>query len=244
MSGFAWFNYTCFSPCNSGFFLSADGLNCTKCNILCLECITDAVTCSICNTVAPNIAYLSGTTCVKTCPDGTFPDTNNGTGPNMCLPCSSLCVKCTGNPMPCSQCTSSYLLIDQCVASCPATYYQYDPLNLCLDCSTGTSCVDLTINMYFPTSYNEEIYIDMIFSADIDFTVFDYVNFQTLSFGSYSQADFIINYIPLSTKSYRISIKTSGFIFLYNETIAVTTIVQPATLDTAISGLPFKMSNY
>lgn len=38
--------------------------------------------------------------------------------------------------------------------------------------------------MYFPSSTNDMIYVDMIFSEAMDWTTFDYVNFQTFSIDS------------------------------------------------------------
>lgn len=102
--------------------------------------------------------------------------------------------------------------------------------------------------MYFSNALNSQIYIDMVFSQNIDFKTFDYKNFQTISIDSgnmhYTIDMFNVTYQIKSGSSYRIILKPSGYIFLYNATFTVTTKAQPNVTDYSAIGMPFKTTNY
>jgi len=84
----------------------------------------------------------------------------------------------------------------------------------------------------------------MTFSRSIDFTIFDYVNFQTISVNNYPLSAFTLNYTIIDSKTYRIKIKPVGYIFLYNETVTVTTKSISTPIDNSIDGMPFKNATY
>lgn len=240
--GFGWYNYNCWMPCPTGYYYSNGGLNCTKCINVCYAC-TDATVCSICTLSGTFKAYLLNATCYQTCPAGYYGDDNLGLGPNLCLPCTIQCATCTSNPTPCQSCNAGYYLYSSaCDSSCPDGYFSYDPWWTCLLCDTH--CVDLTITMSFSDSTNQILYIDMQFSRDVDFVALDYQNFQTLSISNTQLPSFNIGYSITSGSSYRITIQPKGYIFLYNETVTVTTREEPTTLDYSIDSMPFKTTNY
>lgn len=92
------------------------------------------------------------------------------------------------------------------------------------------------------------MYIDLVFSQKIDFTTFDYINFQTLAIDSgnmhYTLDMFDISYKKLTGNSYRIILKPTGYIFLYNATFTVTTRAKTNITDYSLLLMPFKESNY
>jgi hypothetical protein len=102
--------------------------------------------------------------------------------------------------------------------------------------------------MYFPSIINDQIYIDMSYSQDLDFTTFNWLTFQNITITSlniqYTMDMFNVNYSLLSSSSYRITLYPKTYIFLYNATFTVTTESQPATLDTSVQLMPFKVTNY
>ena len=71
------------------------------------------------------------------------------------------------------------------------------------------------------------MYIDMLFTQNLDFNTFDYINFQTIAIDSsnmdYTLDMFNITYKKLTGSSYRISLKPNNYIYLYNATFTVTT---------------------
>ena len=124
-----------------------------------------------------------------------------------------------------------YLLNDQCINPCGTGYIQYDVTRTCEVCATF--CIDVNINIYFPSSgsYNEQVYIDMVFSKDLDFATFDQAGFQTVTISGVEQASYALSYSTLTSNSYRITVSLVGYIFLYNETVSVTTKTQPDPVD-------------
>lgn len=85
--------------------------------------------------------------------------------------------------------------------------------------------------MSFSDSTNRILYIDMSFSRDIDFNLLDYQTFQTIDITNNDINNFNIYYSITSASSYRITVQPKGYIFLYNETVTVTTREEPTTLD-------------
>lgn len=238
-----WYNYYCYNPCPSSpaFYPSNAGLNCTPCNVTCTAC-TDQMTCTACVANGTNMAYLYVTSCYKTCPAGTFPDTNYGQGPNTCIQCT-VCATCTANPSPCQSCLNgTYLFNSTCVATCPTGYIAYDVNNQCLDCNVY--CVDLTINPHFADALSETLYIDMTFTKPVDFTIIDMTTFQTVDVAGVAPSSYTVTYAQLTNSSYRITLQPTGYIFLYNQTVTVTTKVQPATTETSTDLTPIKTAVY
>lgn len=85
----------------------------------------------------------------------------------------------------------------------------------------------LTINMYFPSVTNDKIHVDMMYSQDIDFTIFPWQTFQNITITSkniaYTLDMFTVTYSLLNTRSYRITIEPKTYIFLYNATFTIMT---------------------
>lgn len=254
--GFYWAGWSCYNPCPANYFLDANGTNCTKCLPFCSECITTNSTCTACTLTGQykaflyNLSDLTGS-CERLCPavDGFYGETFNGTGPNLCLKCHDNCTMCTGNPSPCSQCAIGLFLYEYaCTDTCPDGYVASvtTGTGVCLNCAI--MCVDLTINMYFPSVVSDMVYIDMVFSQELDFTNFNWETFQTINVTSkdiqYTMDMFTATYTLLGPSSYRIKLEPKTYIFLYNATFTVTTEAEPAVLDTSVNSLPFKVENY
>ena len=102
--------------------------------------------------------------------------------------------------------------------------------------------------MYFSNALNNQIYIDMMFSQNLNFSSFDYQNFQTITISSsniqYTLDMFDVSYQLISGSTYRIKLKPTGYIFLYNATFTVTTRAQTNTTDYSLIMMPFKTTNY
>ncbi len=136
-----------------------------------------------------------------------------------------------------------------CTDTCPNGTFAYNKTGsdgFCLNCNLY--CVGLTINMYFPEITNSMLYIDMLFSGELDNSTFDKTTFQTISISSkniqYTLDMFTVTYVDLSTSSYRIILEPKTYIFLYNATFTVLTKSEPSPVDVSLAGLPFKSSNY
>lgn len=166
------------------------------------------------------------------------------------MPCNTTCLMCTGFPEPCTKCISGYYLDKTyCTDTCPNGTVAYNKTateGLCLNCEIY--CIGLTINMYFPDITSSTLYIDMLFTGELNNATFDKTTFQTISISSksiqYTLDMFTVTYVDLSTSSYRIILEPKTYIFLYNATFTVLTKTEPSPIDTALSGLPFKTANY
>lgn len=88
----------------------------------------------------------------------------------------------------------------------------------------------------------------MMFSQNLDFSTFDYKNFQTITITSgsiqYTLDMFDVSYRQISSSTYRIILKPTGYIFLYNATFTVTTKAQDNNTDYSLILMPFKTTNY
>ena len=91
---------------------------------------------------------------------------------------------------------------------------------------------------------NSILYIDMQFTRDIDFTVLDYQNFQTIGISNQKISNFNVGYVITSNSSYRISVEPKGYAFIYNDTVTVTTMDPPSPYHTAIDTMQFKPAVY
>lgn len=147
--GYAYLNFSCINLCPSFYFLSNGGSNCTKCSNYCTICDTIATNCSECTLNGTYMAYLSGSSCVTTCPNQTYPDTGGGLV-NLCLPCDISCMTCTASPSPCSSCSPNYYLyLSECSPTCPTGFFQDNSTWSCQLCDVY--CVGLVMTMYFPS---------------------------------------------------------------------------------------------
>ena len=126
---------TCVTQCVEGEYLSAG--TCLTCSNTCLTCLiygagfTDGngTYCLTC----PSTKLLSGTTCVGSCPAGSYANVNL-----VCLSCMANCLTCNSSDT-CSACQTAYsLMSNQCLTACPASYVSYiNPVSsqaACLGC--------------------------------------------------------------------------------------------------------------
>lgn len=241
--GYAWLNFSCLSSCPTPYFLSNSSANCTICSNHCQSCSVTATNCSICTLSGTYKAYLNGNSCVVSCPAGTYGSTVGGA--NLCISCDARCLACTSSPSPCSSCAPTYYLYSsECVSVCPDMYFADDASATCLSCDI--SCVSLTMSMYFPNSIHDVIYVDMVFSQNMDFSTFPYTSFQSFSINSdmYSMNMLSIVYEVLNTSSYRIVLQPKGYIFLYNATITCQVMDLLSPVHKSATLRPFKTTNY
>lgn len=79
--------------------------------------------------------------------------------------------------------------------------------------------------MYFPDITNSVLYIDMLFSGELNTVTLDKTTFQTISISAkniqYTIDMFTVTYVDLSTSAYRIILEPKTYIFLYNATFTV-----------------------
>ena len=101
--------------------------------------------------------------------------------------------------------------------------------------------------MSFSNSLSSQLYIDLVSSQKLNFTTFDYKNFQTISVSSgnkhYTLDMFDVSYKFLSDTKYRIVLKPKGYVFLYNATFTATTKTSTNT-DFSAFGMPFRPAPY
>ena len=143
------------------------------------------------------------------------------------MPCNTTCLMCTGFPQPCTKCIAGYYLDKTyCTNTCPNGTFAYNTTateGICLNCDIY--CIGLTVNMYFPDITNSLLYIDMLFTGELDNSTFDKTTFQTISISSksiqYTLDMFTVTYVDLSASSYRIILEPKTYIFLYNATFTV-----------------------
>ena len=151
-------NRVCYSPCPSGYFLIG-GL-CVTCSPLCLSCNGTNSTCSECTVNGTNKAYFYNNTCLKTCPNGYYADEGSGSGPNVCLSCTSPCTKCKMNTSTCLACISGLVLFNNtCLATCPTSYFFSNATQQCEDFT-----VTMDAKIYFSDSLSQKIIVQYDFS--------------------------------------------------------------------------------
>lgn len=111
-----------------------------------------------------------------------------------------------GNPSPCLTCNPGFYLFNSlCGTTCnEPTYFPDNNTWQCLACDQY--CVGLNISFYCPNSLNLQMYIDMNFTEDLDFTTFSMDTFQTISTDStmINMGMFDISYVQTGARSYRI----------------------------------------
>ena len=103
---------------------------CGNCNASWIACATtDANICTKCGKVG--FEFLSGTTCVGTCPDGTFGNNVNNNWDN-CDTTNAFCATCSGNSVTCTSCLKTpvayFLYGSSCTSSCPVNVSIYNSI--------------------------------------------------------------------------------------------------------------------
>ena len=123
------------------------------CDIPCKTCsITDRSSCLSCFTDTSSLLqYLYSSTCVSTCPAGTF------TQVTTCIACDIGCTACSGSATNCLACASSpiqyYSYGTSCLSSCPAKYYKDSSTYTCKSCSAACdTCSDYSTCTSCPSS--------------------------------------------------------------------------------------------
>jgi proprotein convertase subtilisin/kexin type 5 len=113
---------------------------CYSCPSECTGCSSSSV-CSGCQAVSGQAFYLSGSSCLADCGEGSFGKVSG----YLCQPCATGCKACTGpTASECSSCkmdplssTQYYLVYSSsiCSQSCPSGQYSNNTSNRCLMCS-------------------------------------------------------------------------------------------------------------
>ncbi len=101
------------APVRCRYFDDGSGI-CVPCLYPCATC-SSATTCTSCSLTGTTQFFLSGATCVSSCPEGTYGDV----GSNMCRPCASTCWACTGPSD--ALCTLCLAPLRQLTGPAPAT---------------------------------------------------------------------------------------------------------------------------
>jgi proprotein convertase subtilisin/kexin type 5 len=142
---------TCSAHCPDGEYDGGSGA-CKPCAIYCKTCSSSALDCQSCKSLGGVGYYLSGTSCLISCPEGTFKNSSALT----CDVCPSGCPSCFGPTLAdCYSCTSNatdtfYLVYGTSTCgACPDGQYAVNATmkcmlcaSTCLTCSvTSTSCL-------------------------------------------------------------------------------------------------------
>ena len=127
---------SCASGCPTSYY--SNGVSYLACDTSCLTCSgAGANLCVTCNATS-TLRYLSGSTCVSSCPSGTYASASR-----VCTACNSNCATCITSSKNCTSCTSPLLLFianATCVSSCPSGYS-----------ANGTVCAQCAANKYGPS---------------------------------------------------------------------------------------------
>lgn len=135
---------TCSNSCPNGEY-DGGSQKCKPCSIYCQTCTNSASNCQSCKSLGGIGYYLNGTSCIATCPDGTFKNTST----LKCDSCPSACATCFGSALTkCYSCkndgTNNYYLLYgtyTCNQTCSAGQYAVNSSMQCLLCaSTCTTC--------------------------------------------------------------------------------------------------------
>jgi proprotein convertase subtilisin/kexin type 5 len=137
------YNSGCVINCPNGTYSSTNPNVCNSCDPKCIICSASSTDCSSCTLNGGNQAYLLNSTCISTCPDGTFSSTN----PNICTSCDPKCLLCDTSNTNCSSCTlngtnKAYLFNSTCISSCPGGTFPSDNPNICNSCDSKCSACD------------------------------------------------------------------------------------------------------
>ncbi|XP_028407122.1 antigen WC1.1-like [Dendronephthya gigantea] len=108
--------HRCMEDCPDGTFQNKQN-QCELCNRKCLTCAKGPESCLDCR----KTFFHNGTTCVRTCPDGTYPNTTV----RACLSCNKECMTCDGRPDVCLSCVPPLVQKGSyCGKKCPDGTYQ------------------------------------------------------------------------------------------------------------------------
>lgn len=141
-------NNVCVSICATGNYSDSASGTCKACVSPCLTCTSSTVCLSCVTTVANKYFNSQTSTCVSVCPTGYYGSVD------VCVPCSSLCLTCSGTSTYCESCnTTLYVLHNNtCISTCPTGYFNssgtcftcdvscltcQNSATYCLTCSTG-----------------------------------------------------------------------------------------------------------
>ncbi|XP_035165789.1 proprotein convertase subtilisin/kexin type 5-like [Oxyura jamaicensis] len=140
----------CVTECGKGFFNDDMFRECEPCHRSCKTCVGYSYkNCTECRkdfllsngqclnprNYQPIGKFWDDTTCVETCPDGYYADSDEG----WCSPCHSACATCSGKHS--SQCLSCkpgwYRQGKGCVNQCPSGYFAQNSTGSCERCHKG-----------------------------------------------------------------------------------------------------------
>jgi proprotein convertase subtilisin/kexin type 5 len=131
ISGYSLFSNTCSQGCQSGY-VSVNQI-CLACLFTCGTCSINQYNCTSCLATLSPKQYLTGNSCVQTCPDTFYGNIST----LLCTQCPSPCYTCSSTSI-CTSCLDGYSLSfngSSCLVSCPAGYYSSN--KLCEPCATG-----------------------------------------------------------------------------------------------------------
>lgn len=124
-----------------------------------MDCLNTSVNCSSCISTA----YLLVNSCLSACPSTYFSTTTSGM--NICVPCNTACLSCTGaTNTTCQTCNSTYSLSGAiCDLTCVSGYGISSTAGICLLCTSPcaecyfsdtncTKCVALPSQHYLFTN--------------------------------------------------------------------------------------------
>ena len=131
---------------------------CVNCTFPCLTCSSTQNNCTSCNSTIADPYYLLLGSCLRTCPNYTFPNSNGW----VCSSCIYPCEMCSTNAS-CITCANGFNLFNQtCSVDCPSGFIGLNKIcvpctNNCSKCSGSTSfclaCIsgNYLYNTTFPT---------------------------------------------------------------------------------------------
>lgn len=155
-----YYNKKCYTECPGNTY--SNGSNCYDCDSSCSSCSLASNNCTSCSS---NYPYSYQGKCYDQCPVYTFLPYKCvdkcvlGFMPvaNVCTPCDSSCLSCSGALEACSSCTPGmHLFNSTCVYQCPSGFYNHN--EICLACNSSCkACADQN----FCTECNDSsLYLD------------------------------------------------------------------------------------
>ena len=139
-SGFFLSGTSCGTTCTVNTFIMNNATNtCDPCDAICLTCSLIVSNCTSCT--SPNVFYNDS--CQSSCPSGGTLAPLNG----VCTACDATCLTCSISITNCTTCNTSsanpYFFTNQCLTTCPQTYYNVSVTGTCVLCVTANiNCVN------------------------------------------------------------------------------------------------------
>ncbi|KCV69819.1 hypothetical protein H696_03279 [Fonticula alba] len=148
--------HACVPSCPGGTFGDITNNTCTVCDDNCDAC-TSATECTACEPAffmhqnrceclsCPPGDILSGSTCVGSCPAGSFLPT----GKDECQPCIDNCAKCAAGTGICTACEPGFLgdyAAGECYSTCPGDFLTDDLAKTCTPCAAACSSCAGTVD--------------------------------------------------------------------------------------------------